>query len=119
MSRANIAKHYSRILSQWPKDLIRPEVQFQRVIQARAANAASIHEGQETAELKNVNALYSLLDNRYTKKVLSRSKTVAKTDLEPYILRRPALPAERSAYTIKMVEFDDEVEGAGEVDLIW
>ncbi|QDS77865.1 hypothetical protein FKW77_000214 [Venturia effusa] len=68
MSRTNIAKHYSRILSQWPKDLIRPEVQFQKVIQTRAANAATIHEGEVTAELKNVNALYSLLDNRYSKK---------------------------------------------------
>lgn len=69
-SAQTIAKHYSRILSQWPKDLVRPEVQFQKVIQARATKASTLAEGQETAELRNVNALYSLLSNRYSKKVL-------------------------------------------------
>ncbi|KAL1617106.1 hypothetical protein SLS56_011148 [Neofusicoccum ribis] len=62
---STIAKHYARITGAWPKDVLRPTVQFQDALKARAAAASSAPEAQE---LRNVNALYSLLDNRYASK---------------------------------------------------
>ncbi|KAH7063518.1 hypothetical protein B0J12DRAFT_643099 [Macrophomina phaseolina] len=62
---STIAKHYARISAAWPKDVLRPTVQFQEALKARAATASSAAEAQE---LRNVNALYSLLDNRYATK---------------------------------------------------
>ncbi|KAI1430734.1 hypothetical protein GGR50DRAFT_690264 [Xylaria sp. CBS 124048] len=52
-----------RALSQWPKDTIRPEVQFQQVLQKRFEQPSS--SVSETDQLKQANALYSLLENRY------------------------------------------------------
>ncbi|KAF2433718.1 hypothetical protein EJ08DRAFT_628366 [Tothia fuscella] len=68
MSRASIPKHYSRILQSWPKDPLRPEVSFQKVIERRLAAAQTVSPESEATELRNINALYSLLDNRYRKK---------------------------------------------------
>ncbi|KAB2575694.1 hypothetical protein BFW01_g11233 [Lasiodiplodia theobromae] len=62
---STIAKHYARIAGAWPKDVLRPTVQFQDALKARAAAASAAPEAQE---LRNVNALYSLLDNRYANK---------------------------------------------------
>jgi cytochrome b pre-mRNA-processing protein 6 len=67
---ANLAKHYARILKQWPQDLLRPTSTFSSVIEKRAAAVKSTMTAQqEKAEMRNVNALYSLLDGRYSKKV--------------------------------------------------
>ncbi|KAF2665069.1 hypothetical protein BT63DRAFT_482958 [Microthyrium microscopicum] len=60
--------HYSRILKQWPTDLLRPTTNFQSVIEKRAANVAALSDEQAQNEMKNVTALYSLLDERYAKK---------------------------------------------------
>ncbi|KZF24553.1 hypothetical protein L228DRAFT_245517 [Xylona heveae TC161] len=86
MSNPIAYRHYLRILRRWPKDLLRPEVTFQNAMRKRleqrfgpsavAANPQdkaaekSITPSQlnETAELAQVNALYSLLENRYSKK---------------------------------------------------
>ncbi|KAI1367605.1 hypothetical protein F5Y08DRAFT_297791 [Xylaria arbuscula] len=57
--------HILRALSQWPKDTIRPEVQFQVVLQKRFEQPKL--ELSEDEQLKQANALYSLLDNRYKK----------------------------------------------------
>ncbi|KAI0903325.1 hypothetical protein F4823DRAFT_619029 [Ustulina deusta] len=54
-----------RALSQWPKDPIRPEVQFQAVLQKRFEQPQL--DLSEEEQLKQANALYSLLDNRYKK----------------------------------------------------
>lgn len=83
-------KHYVRALSRWPKDALRPERQLQEVIGHRvnrrylpaAALAARTTEGGKDApketplkpttekdELEQANALYSLLENRYSRKV--------------------------------------------------
>lgn len=85
---SNLSRHYTRILKQWPKDLLRPTSAFSSLIEKRAAaitasppagsssNAIAQHqegegEGEgETSEMKRVNALYSLLDDRYAKKVI-------------------------------------------------
>ncbi|KAI6088314.1 hypothetical protein F4821DRAFT_234263 [Hypoxylon rubiginosum] len=58
-------RHILRALSQWPKDTLRPHVQFQDVLRKRFETSSSLPEQDQ---LKEANALYSLLDNRYKKK---------------------------------------------------
>ncbi|KAF2085311.1 hypothetical protein K490DRAFT_67730 [Saccharata proteae CBS 121410] len=62
MASANVSKHYARLAQLWPKDPLRPTVSFPAALKARSLAAVS-----EAEELRNINALYSLLDNRYTK----------------------------------------------------
>ncbi|KAK1766605.1 hypothetical protein QBC33DRAFT_493656 [Phialemonium atrogriseum] len=68
-------KHFQRVLAQWPKDRLRPESQLQDVLTKRidkqfaerkAGSAAGLLS--EEAELKQVNAMYSLLEDRYKTK---------------------------------------------------
>ncbi|KAI0104335.1 hypothetical protein GGR51DRAFT_522335 [Nemania sp. FL0031] len=54
-----------RALNQWPKDTIRPEVQFQSVVRKRFEQPKLNLSEEE--QLKEANALFSLLDNRYKK----------------------------------------------------
>jgi cytochrome b pre-mRNA-processing protein 6 len=68
-------KHYLRALRRWPIDILRPEHSFQatirRRVDARLLRPQSPSTSQpidETTELAQVNALYSLLENRYNKK---------------------------------------------------
>ncbi|KAL8731651.1 MAG: hypothetical protein Q9181_004238 [Wetmoreana brouardii] len=85
-----VYRHYQRALAQWPVDLLRPQVSFQDVMRRRTdkqlgpsstdkASYDPTKESKDTlvtplkaydekAELDQVNALYSLLENRYTKK---------------------------------------------------
>lgn len=91
-----VAKHYTRILSLWPKDLLRPNAPFTRPIEHRATpygvtpvsppledadarkstskttgaalQPAPAKPSTPQAELPQINALYSLLENRYSKK---------------------------------------------------
>jgi cytochrome b pre-mRNA-processing protein 6 len=83
-----IAAHYKRLLTIWPKDPLRPNLPFQKAIEHRAArfapstaqktdaarinsttapDASSAGPLDARQELRNINALYSLLDNRYSK----------------------------------------------------
>ena len=85
-----IVKHYQRILASWPVDILRPEVSFQKAIQHRIniglgtskssseqdvtgneaqVMAASPKPYSEQTELEQVNALYSLVENKFMKKV--------------------------------------------------
>ena len=86
-----IYKHYQRILTQWPVDLLRPNVAFKDIIQKRVdarlkdsststsvnnlpANHAQVTgirpaAFDEKGELEQINVLYSFLENRYAKKV--------------------------------------------------
>ncbi|PQE32387.1 hypothetical protein CJF32_00001141 [Rutstroemia sp. NJR-2017a WRK4] len=75
MSQSVAYKHYIRGLSRWPKDILRPETQFTDVIRRRidkkflpAANGSAAAPVNEKAELRQVNALYSLLEDRYKRK---------------------------------------------------
>ncbi|KAF4622790.1 hypothetical protein G7Y89_g14235 [Cudoniella acicularis] len=82
MSKSITYKHYLRALSRWPKDPLRPDCQFQDIMQKRIDRKflpSKPKEGEdkplvapsainEKAELEQVNALYSLLGNRYTQK---------------------------------------------------
>lgn len=95
MSQQVAFKHYQRALAQWPVDLLRPEVSFQKVMRRRidkrfhpaiirpqdnvVANGAlaSVPPAprlDEKAELEQANVLYSFLENRYTKKVRRRAR---------------------------------------------
>ncbi|KAI8223163.1 hypothetical protein K4K54_006321 [Colletotrichum sp. SAR 10_86] len=60
-------KHFQRALALWPKDNLRPEVQFPefaaRGLERRFANPAV----DELSELKQANALYALADDRFKK----------------------------------------------------
>ncbi|KAI9778374.1 MAG: hypothetical protein M1816_004132 [Peltula sp. TS41687] len=82
-------KHYLRALSQWPKDLLRPEASFQAAMRRRldrrikpsqqqqqlqqdgkkSTGRAVLLDLNEKTELEQVNALYSLLEDRYKQKV--------------------------------------------------
>jgi cytochrome b pre-mRNA-processing protein 6 len=60
-----ISQHYSRLLSRWPADRLRPaERHFQRLLQKRIQEAPA---GQRD-ESREVNAAYSLLDNALRKR---------------------------------------------------
>jgi hypothetical protein len=64
-----LAKHYQRIAALWPKDPVRPERLFTKVTEFREKRLADLSQTELQGELRNVNALYSLLDDRYSKKV--------------------------------------------------
>jgi len=83
MSKSIAYKHYLRALSRWPKDKLRPECQFQDAMRRRidrrflpasspntpnAAQAVANSAIDEKVELEQVNAIYSLLENRYSRK---------------------------------------------------
>ena len=85
-----IVRQYTRLLSLWPKDALRPNLAFTKTLEYRGAPfglkpAASAEKDAKPAktdveasaprsasdpkvELANINALYSLLENRFTKK---------------------------------------------------
>ncbi|EME39828.1 hypothetical protein DOTSEDRAFT_74663 [Dothistroma septosporum NZE10] len=63
MSRQTIAAHYSRLLSRWPQDILRPEKSFTKILQTRAQSPPVPYRDEE----KEVNAAYLLLDNAFTK----------------------------------------------------
>lgn len=63
-------------MKRWPKDALRPECQLQDVLAKRLqtgvlapATTPSTTQAQAQAVLKQANALYSLLENRYKNKV--------------------------------------------------
>jgi cytochrome b pre-mRNA-processing protein 6 len=84
MSQKIAYKHYLRALSRWPKDPLRPGCQFQDAMRRRidkrylpaapsdtpgAAQAVANSPIDEKVDLDQVNAIYSLLENRYSRKV--------------------------------------------------
>lgn len=71
--------HILRALAKWPKDVIRPQVQLQDVLRKRFEGSQT--GLTQTEQLKQANALYSLLDNRYKKK--ARSFPGDKEDVGP------------------------------------
>ncbi|KAJ9604116.1 hypothetical protein H2200_011639 [Cladophialophora chaetospira] len=82
-SNSVVLKHWARIMKQWPVDRVRPaHVHFQKVMQSRlqklqspstAANNVKSNDAQaipvqpfnEQKEMRQVNALYALLENRF------------------------------------------------------
>ncbi|KAB8293014.1 hypothetical protein EYC80_007376 [Monilinia laxa] len=74
MSKSPAYRHYIRALSRWPKDALRPSAQFQDAIQRRLERVAATGKLDEKRELAQVNALYSLVENRYRGKYPLTSK---------------------------------------------
>lgn len=81
-------QHYRRALAQWPADVLRPEVSFRKAIGNRTEGRFRVAKDEpdqigkgsaevkalppvwkESSELEQVNALYSLLEDRYSKRV--------------------------------------------------
>ncbi|AEO67558.1 a64419c4-908b-4e83-b4b8-28d42b769a1d [Thermothielavioides terrestris] len=71
------ANHFRGALSRWPKAVLRPELQLRDVLarrleQGRPLAPATARRGaaatQEQADLRQANALCSLLENRYQNK---------------------------------------------------
>ncbi|KAI1004874.1 hypothetical protein K3495_g3346 [Podosphaera aphanis] len=79
MPKSIAYKHYLRALSQWPQDSLRPGCQFQDIIRRRVdkkfvpgslttSAEKSLGQIKEKSELEQANALYLLLENRFTKR---------------------------------------------------
>lgn len=72
-----VYQSFRQALARWPADPLRPECQLQDVIGKRLdKEIAAVSSGtavgaklSEGTQLKQVNALYSLLENRYQTKV--------------------------------------------------
>jgi hypothetical protein len=56
-----------RAVSRWPKDRLRPDAQLHDAVRRRIARRRAA-AWDESAELEQANALYSLLDGRYAAK---------------------------------------------------
>ncbi|KAH6614483.1 hypothetical protein B0J18DRAFT_460218 [Chaetomium sp. MPI-SDFR-AT-0129] len=69
--RGVISNHAHAALRRWPKDPLRPDCQLQDALAKRVdrptgfAPPATGATTQEQADLKQINALYSLLEDRY------------------------------------------------------
>ena len=89
-------RHFQRALAQWPIDILRPQVSFQDVMRRRIDKqhgpstldtstydprnetkdtlVTPLEPYDEQAQLLQVNALYSFIENRYSKKVSQGSR---------------------------------------------
>ncbi|KAI1207520.1 uncharacterized protein F4807DRAFT_180313 [Annulohypoxylon truncatum] len=67
MAQAKVSahRHILRALSQWPKDTLRPQIQIQEVLRKRFEQPSNLPEQDQ---LKQANALYSLINDRYKTK---------------------------------------------------
>ncbi|KAF2470345.1 uncharacterized protein BDR25DRAFT_303872 [Lindgomyces ingoldianus] len=86
MSSTRISKHYHRLLTLWPKDPLRPNLPFTKTLEHRVARFAPVSSPSPSSlpphprasesrtpapsasaksELVDINAVYSLLENRY------------------------------------------------------
>ncbi|KIW28525.1 uncharacterized protein PV07_08183 [Cladophialophora immunda] len=98
-----VFKHWAHIIKQWPLDRVRPaHVHFQKVMQSRlqklqspapaAASSKSndalvtpVEPFNEQKEMRQVNALYSLLEDRYAKEYpLPQSVRQPKSNVSHY-----------------------------------
>ncbi|KAF1988295.1 hypothetical protein K402DRAFT_452993 [Aulographum hederae CBS 113979] len=68
ISSSTLSRHYKRIISTWPPDLVRPITYKEKIESHRLKlTGPEVSPQLRVADLRNVNALYSLLDNRYAK----------------------------------------------------
>ncbi|KAI0098460.1 hypothetical protein F4814DRAFT_453541 [Daldinia grandis] len=104
MSRQAISaqRHVVRALSQWPKDTLRPQIQIQEVLRKRFEESSGLSEQDQ---LKQANALYSLLDNRYKKMY----------PITGSLLR----PRSKPTYFTDLVKELDEAPSRSHLDRLW
>jgi len=67
IARSLLQKHSLRALTQWPKDSLRPDTQLQNVLSKRIESQQA--QPNLALDAKQLNALHTLLDNRYKSKV--------------------------------------------------
>ncbi|KAL2151706.1 hypothetical protein VTH82DRAFT_6804 [Thermothelomyces myriococcoides] len=77
-ARTVAANHFKGALTRWPRDALRPDCQLQDVLAKRLQKGALAPSTggatQEQADLKQANALYSLLQDRYRNKYRAPEK---------------------------------------------
>ena len=66
--RDTIFKHYARIIQRWPQDNIRQST-VKESLKRRITQTAATEKVNGASPEKQINALYSLLENRYSSKV--------------------------------------------------
>lgn len=77
MANPAVLKQFQKALGRWPQDILRPHANFTDVMQKRIAS-----KPPSEAE---TNALFTLLENRYSRKYpLSKSTTSPASDPEHY-----------------------------------
>ncbi|KAI1331506.1 hypothetical protein F5Y16DRAFT_360100 [Xylariaceae sp. FL0255] len=59
----NAQRHILRAMNEWPKDTIRPELQFQKICGERFDTPRL--KMSEADQLRQANALHTLVENRY------------------------------------------------------
>ncbi|KAH8903787.1 hypothetical protein BR93DRAFT_971391 [Coniochaeta sp. PMI_546] len=68
-TRSAVHRIFTEALAKWPRDSLRPDCQLHDVVGKRIERELAQSGGNATeAQLKQVNALYSLLENRYQTK---------------------------------------------------
>src|SRR4051812_40058610 len=68
-----LLKQYQRALGRWPRDNLRPDTQLQTALAKRLETKLSAGGSIDVnSELKQINALHSLVENRYKTKVRRR-----------------------------------------------
>ncbi|KAI1117671.1 hypothetical protein F5Y14DRAFT_401483 [Nemania sp. NC0429] len=92
-----------RALDQWPTDTIRPEVQFQAVLRKRFEQPGLALSEEE--QLRQANALHSLLENRY-----KRAYPITGSLLEP---------KSNPAYFVDLLRELKEAPNRSFLDRIW
>ncbi|KAH7349626.1 hypothetical protein B0T11DRAFT_289578 [Plectosphaerella cucumerina] len=84
---SQISKHYQRALAMWPKDELRPHVQFAEFIQ-RGVDKRLAAGTPDKKELQQLNALYSLAEDRYSKKyALAKTSNILNPQSQPTYFR--------------------------------
>ena len=75
-------RHFRRALLHWPPDVLRPELSFRKVISRRVGMEESGQDSKRpsldpdmSGNLEQANALFSFLENRYSKRVRHHSQT--------------------------------------------
>ncbi|KAM7202994.1 hypothetical protein V8F20_004241 [Naviculisporaceae sp. PSN 640] len=92
MSASRSHRLFQKALERWPKDPLRPDCQLQDVLAKRLKAGKSLlppyeasltGAAREQAELKQANALYGLLENRYKTKYTLASGRIMKPKSNP------------------------------------
>ncbi|KAH8895913.1 hypothetical protein GQ53DRAFT_819872 [Thozetella sp. PMI_491] len=101
VTRSLALKHFQRVVSRWPKDPLRPDRQLQDVLTKRlesgnfAPGTEALGEtAKQEANLRQANAAFGLLDNRYK----SRHR------ISPHLLKPTSNP---DYYTALLREIDE------------
>ena len=109
-----VYRTFTEALAKWPRDTLRPDCQLHDVVGKRMERELAQAGGNATeAQIKQVNALYSLLENRYKSTVRSHKlpfprRTTPLTPLQYRISERLMKPKSNPThYTDLMKEIEE------------